>query len=155
MTNDRANVINSLSSDLSEKEKREIRQAYQNGYYSLLLNYNDELLSAGNYYWWYQTNNIANKETIKGFYKDFLNGNASNGLTYNKNGDYWVSIKNQSTNLGVKTGDIKDFSGINADSVDLYVDAREYICKYTLTNVTYNGVNIKDLTLADGSKICN
>ena len=155
MTNDRANVINSLSSDLSEKEKREIRQAYQNGYYSLLFNYNDELLSAGNYYWWYQTNNIANKETIKGFYKDFLNGNASNGLTYNKNGDYWVSIKNQSTNLGVKTGDIKDFSGINADSVDLYVDAREYICKYTLTNVTYNGVNIKDLTLADGSKICN
>ena len=156
MTLDKENVINNLSTQsLSEQEKREIKQAYQDGYYSLLLNYNDKALSSHDYYWWYQTNNIASKEPLKGFYVGFENGIAPNGLTYNKTGNYWSNIVGQNTNLGVKSGNILDFSGNTANSVDLYIDAREYICKYTLTNVTYKGVNIKNLTLSNGDKICD
>ena len=156
MTLDKQNVINNLStSSLSEQEKRTIKQAYQDGYYSLLLNYNDTALSTSNYYWWYQTNNIASKEPLKGFYVGFENGLAPNGLTYNKTGDYWSNIVGQTTNIGVKSGNIYDISKNVANSVDLYADAREYICKYTMTNVTYKGTNIKELTLANGEKMCN
>ena len=143
------------NSSLSDREKRDIIQEYQSGYYSLLLNYNDVNLTTNNYYWWYQTNNIASKETLKGFYIEFDNGIAPNGLTYNKTGNYWSSIVGQSTNLGVKSGSILDKTGADANSVDLYVEAREYICKYSLSNVLYNGTNIKDLTLSDGTKMCN
>lgn len=156
MTLDKQNVINSLStSSLSDQEKRAIKQSYQDGYYSLLLNYNDTALSTSNYYWWYQTNNIASKEPLKGFYVGFENGLAPNGLTYNKTGNYWSNIVGQTTNIGVKSGNIYDISKNEANSVDLYADAREYICKYAMTNVTYKGTNIKELTLANGEKMCN
>ncbi len=156
MTLDKQNVINNLStSSLSDQEKREIKQSYQDGYYSLLLNYNDTALSTSNYYWWYQTNNIASKEPLKGFYVGFENGLAPNGLTYNKTGNYWSNIVGQTTNIGVKSGNIYDISKNVANSVDLYADAREYICKYAMTNVTYKGTNIKELTLANGEKMCN
>ena len=144
----------SLSNSAKAKAKAEINNGYQNGYYSLLLNYNNIALSTGNYYWWYQTNNIASKEKLNGFYVDFENGLAPNGLTYNKTGDSWSNIVGQTTNLGVKTGNIYDFKGNVADSVDLYVEAREYVCKYSLSNVTYNGGNIKALTMSDGTKLC-
>lgn len=156
MTLDKQNVINNLlTSSLSDQEKRAIKQSYQDGYYSLLLNYNDTALSTSNYYWWYQTNNIASKEPLKGFYVGFENGLAPNGLTYNKTGDYWSNIVGQTTNIGVKSGNIYDISKNVANSVDLYADAREYICKYAMTNVTYKGTNIKELTLANGEKMCN
>ena len=155
MTMGKDDIIQDLSiSSLSEKEKRQIIQSYQNGYYSLLLNYNDTNLSSSNYYWWYQTNNIASKEALKGFYVGFENGLAPNGLTFNKTGNYWSNIVGQTTNIGVKEGNIFDQNGSIANSVDLYVEAREYICKYSLSNVTYNGTNIKDLVLSDGDKIC-
>ncbi|MBP3766473.1 MAG: prepilin-type N-terminal cleavage/methylation domain-containing protein [Bacilli bacterium] len=156
MTLNHESIINDITSNasLSAKEKREISQSYQDGYYSLLLNYNDAALSSGNYYWWYQTNNIASKETLKGFYVGFENGQAPNGLTYNKTGNNWSNIVGQATNIGVKNGSINDFNGNAANSVDLYAEAREYICKYSLSNVTYNGTNIKNLTLANGEKMC-
>ena len=156
MTLNHERIINDITSNasLSAKEKREISQSYQDGYYSLLLNYNDAALSSGNYYWWYQTNNIASRETLKGFYVGFENGQAPNGLTYNKTGNNWSNIVGQATNIGVKNGSINDFNGNAANSVDLYAEAREYICKYSLSNVTYNGTNIKNLTLANGEKMC-
>ena len=156
MISDKENVIEDLASNtsLTSKEKREISQEYQDGYYSLLLNYNNKELSSGNYYWWYQTSNIASRETLKGFYIGFDNGIAPNGLTYNKTGDYWSNIVGQTSNIGIKNGDIFDENGSIADSVDLYADAREYVCKYSLANVTYNGKNIKDLVLSNGDTLC-
>lgn len=153
-------IINDVkASSLSNSEKRQIIQAYQNGYYSLLLNYDDAALSSGSYQWWYQPNNIANKEPLTTvIYSGFKNGQGSCntcGITYNKTGDYWANIKDYNTNLGVKSGNIINFNGENATYVDLYAEAREYICKYTLTDVTYKGTNIKELILSDGTKMCD
>lgn len=146
-------------SNLSIKEKTKIKESYQNGYYSLLLNYNNLDLSTRNYYWWYQTSNFASKESLTGFYVGFDEGIAPNGITYNKKDLNWANISGSKTNIGVKkigneTGTLYDTEGNPATSVDLYVDAREYICKYTMSDVTYNDTYIKDLIMSDGTTLC-
>lgn len=160
MDKNKRSIINNINSaSLSNREKRQRIQEYQNGYYSLMINYNDTALSLNKYNWWYQPNNIASKESLNtDIYTDFLNGHvddSTKGLIYNKTGNYWVSMKDSTSNLGVKSGDIIDLDGNVANSVDLYVDASDYICKYALTNVTYNDTNIKDLILSNGEKLCN
>lgn len=132
---------------LSDEEK----QIYQDGYLSFLLVYNNTDLTSGNFGRWYQTSNFANKEELEGFYPY---ENIGNGFTYNSNENYWLNIVGKSTNLGIKSGNLYDLNNNTATQVDLYIEAREYICKYAMTNVTYNGTDIRSLTLADGTIMC-
>jgi hypothetical protein len=146
------------SSELSDKEKKRkissIKEDYQNGYYSLLLNYNDEDLS-GNYSWWYQTSNFAAKEAIKGFSitGSNLSVNLINGITYNNSdtSTSWAKIIGKDTNygLGITSGDITYPDG-TATSIDLYAEAREYICNYGLSDVKYNGESLNTFVYSDG-----
>lgn len=140
--------INSLSLTAKEKEKEinKFKEAYQRGYYSLLLNYNDKALSSGNYAWWYQTSNFANKETLFGF-STYPTGNIGTGITYSANSDSWAIAGTYT--LGNKTGNIIGFDG-TATSVDLYVEAREYICNYSLSDVTYNSISLRNTSYTDG-----
>lgn len=137
------NVIEDLSIGLSEKETEKIKQTYQDGYYSLLLNYNNDDFSNNTYAWWYQTSDFSLKESIKGF-SIYPEGNISTGITYNKDRAYWASTLDNKYTIGIKEGNILN-NGAVATSVDLYAEARDYICKYSLSNLTYNGNNVKNL----------
>ena len=123
--------------------------AKQNGYLSFLLVYDEEF---GNAYSWYQTSNFANKESIAGF----VPFDAPNGLTYNNDSSekYFANILGKKTNIGIISGGTLKNNGNNANEVDLYVEAEEYLCKYAMTTIIYNGDNIKNLYLKDGKKLC-
>lgn len=150
------------SQNLTDREKKKqitnLKEAYQNGYYSLLLNYNNENLSNYNYSWWYQTSNFASKEILSQFTTghkydsydtSYIFGNISNGITYNNSNESWANILGTNYNIGIKSGAINSPNG-DATSIDLYVEAREYICKYSLSNVTYNGHSLNKEAYADG-----
>ena len=141
------NDLEDITSSLTDEDK----EIYQDGYLSFLLVYNNINLSSGNFARWYQTSNIANKEELQGFYPY---ENIGNGLTYRSNENYWSSIVGKSTNIGVKSGALYDLDNNVANQVDLYVEAREYVCKYAMSNVTYNGTDIRSLTLYDGTLMC-
>ena len=137
-------VAKEIDKNLEGNEKALNDQAYQNGYFSFLLNYNNTSLNSANYHWFYQTSNIAKKESLAGYY---LKDNASNGITYNDSNSRtsWAYVLGTKANLGVTSGNIIDQDGNNATSVDLYAEAKDYICTYTMGNVTYNNVNIKTI----------
>ena len=151
MKNNLAAIIAEQESGLKDNEKALLKQSYQNGYFSLLLNYNDLSLSSGRYSWWYQTSNIASKEELDGFYPI---ENIGNGLQFEKNNTYWGYIIGKPAAIGLKSGTIYDMDGNTATSVDLYAEAREYVCKYSLSNITYNGNGIKSLSMFDGTSLC-
>lgn len=145
------NLVNFLKGDgVSENE---LKQTYQDGYYDFILNYNtlennNELTDNG-YLHFYQTNDISKKEKLSGFGADTVT-NDFNGLTYNESSTYFVSnITNNNYLLGAKNGTItgKNSDGANKGSVDLFVNAKEYICKYSLSDVSVtlngNSINIK------------
>lgn len=142
---DADNVVKAqITADFTDKEKNLLKQAYQDGYFSLLLNYNNTSLDSANYSWFYQTNNIAKKEPLEGFY---IKNNSKNGLTYNSNNNRtnWAYILGINSNIGVISGNIIDANNANATSVDLYAEARDYICTYTMGTVTYNNTDIKTI----------
>jgi len=120
-----------------------------------LLNYNGENITTRNYLWWYQTSNFASKEPLKGFSVSFDEAISPNGITYNKDkyGNSFANILGKDYNLGVKSGNIIGIDGV-ANSVDLYAEAREYICKYSLSDVTYNGKLITTIPYSDGTSFC-
>jgi hypothetical protein len=148
------------SESLTDKEKKKqitsIKEAYQNGYYSLLLNYNGDSLSNNNYSWWYQTSDFASKEAVKGFTvghktssydTSYIFGNINNGINYNSTDTSWANILGTNYNLGIKSGNIVYENG-NATSIDLYVEAREYICNYGISDVKYNGNTLNSTTIS-------
>lgn len=161
---DSAAIINKGTEELNQNSNGEnvdkniqmLTEGYNNGYLSLLLNYNNNSFSDNKYAWWYQTSNFAKKELLKNsVFNIHEEGVTTNGLTYNNEDNYWANILGSQTNLGVKTGgQIIDLENQTANSVDLYVEAREYICNHDLINVTYHGSSIRNLILADGSKFC-
>lgn len=133
-----------------------LREDYHNGYFSLLLNYNNADLNSGNYAWWYQPTNFAKKEVSRNsVINSYKKGTFIDGLSYVENDNFWANNAGRQANLGVKTGGkIIDLNGEEAQSVDLYVEAREYICKYNLGEFKYGLDDIKDIELADGTKFC-
>ena len=137
-------VKTQITNSFTDKEKMLLEQAYQNGYFSLLLNYDNASLDSANYSWFYQTNNVSKKESLQGFY---IKSNARNGLTYNDNNNRsnWSYVLGSNTNIGVISGNIINLEGNNSTSVDLYAEAKDYVCTYTMGNVTYNNVNIKTI----------
>ena len=166
-------IINSNSS-LTAKEKAKqiamMKENFQNGYFSLLLDYSgitDQINLNSNYTWWYQTSNFAKKENLSGVvltsgsYNPYLipyqySGNACKlaGLKYNSDKNSWADGCDESHYaIGLKSGNIVAPNG-NATSVDLWVGAREYICNYSLSTVTINGTAIQDKIWQDGSKLC-
>lgn len=153
-----------LSDKQKERSKTLIREAYQNGYLSLLLNYNSKgtnNISNDNYMWWYQTSNFAQKEPINGYTIDFDEATIIKndscgfaGLQYNADTDSWVNGCNGNFyNLGSKTTTINGPTA-PVNSVDLWVEARDYICNYSLSTVTLNGNNLTDMKFADDSSFC-
>lgn len=160
------NIQNGSIGDLTSKELEEIeklinitKEQYQNGYYSLLLNYNNVALSSGNYSWWYQTSNFAKKESLSGFtvsYGDLgVDGEIGSddvfhgitGIAYNKTDSSFFTAGYNST-LGVISGNLTNYNG-NISSIDLYAEAREYLCRYSLSDVTYNGQSLKTYKYSD------
>lgn len=133
-----------------------LREDYHNGYFSLLLNYNNADLNSGNYAWWYQPTNFAKKEVSRNsVINSYKKGTFIDGLSFVENDNFWANNAGRQANLGVKTGGkIIDLNGVEAQSVDLYVEAREYICKYNLGEFKYGLDDIKDIELADGTKFC-
>lgn len=161
--NDMETIVNNSGESTSVKTatNRRNAQSYRNGYYSLLLNYNNQALSSNKYYWWDQTNNFANKETIEGFNNSskvdgIITGknNLTSGLTYNNTETSFANIDSTQYNIGLKSGNLVYPSG-NATSVDLYAEARNYICKYSLNTLIYDSKDIKEYNYADGTDFCN
>lgn len=167
-------IINA-DTTLSEKQKTKqinsMKENFQNGYFSLLLDYNGSVnvidLSS-NYTWWYQTSNFAKKENLSGVittsdtYNEYLiptqySGDACkfSGLKYNSDANSWADGCDESHYaIGLKSGNILSPSG-TATTVDLWAGAREYVCNYALSDVTINGVSIKSKIWTDGTSLCN
>lgn len=159
-------IDNDTSLDAKQKERNKtlIKEAYQNGYFSLLLNYDSTSsydISNDNYMWWYQTSNFAKKEPITGYTIDFPEATiikndscGFTGLQYSSKTDSWVNGCNGNFyNLGSKTTTINGPTA-PVNSVDLWVEARDYICNYSLSTVTLNGNNLTDMKFADDSSFC-
>lgn len=160
-TKDLENIINkyneeidSQTNDATERKKLKdkFKQLYQNGYFSFLLDYNASemnniIAEDTGYSRWRQTSNFANKEIIAGVnFTDLGIMNNSScgfiGLKYNKEGNSWVNgCEGDYYQLGSKNGIINGIDNV-ADSVALYAEAKEYYCKYKLSEITINGVSL-------------
>lgn len=168
------NSDGSLSDSQKNKQINIMKENFQNGYFSLLLDYSssDHIIDlSSNYTWWYQTNNFANKEKLSGVittsdtYNPYLipsqysdsNACMFSGLEYNSESEAtsWADgCDNTHYAIGLKSGTISSPSG-TATTVDLWAGAREYICNYSLSNVTINGTSVKDKIWTDGTPLCN
>ena len=145
---------------------------FQNGYFSLLLNYGNvqnKIDLNSNYTWWYQASNFAKKESLSGVvltsdnsYNPYLiptkytNACVFEGLQYNADKNSWASGCDENHYaIGLKSGNILAPPSGNVASVELWAEAREYLCNYSLSNVTLNGSRIKDQKWYDGSNLCS
>lgn len=146
--NEQENEIKSTSSSDKDKEKaiREMKENYQNGYYYLLLDYPGVTgVELQNYNEWYQTNNFTKINKLEGAYYVGLGYNSNTscrfiGFQYNKNIDtnhsYVNGCQGESFTLGSTNGTINKDTGTTT-SVDLWVNADEYISKYALSTLDY------------------
>lgn len=164
-------TMDSKDSTMDSKEKTKqitmMKETFQNGYFSLLLDYNNDthFIDLNNpYTWWYQTSNFTKKEALAGViltsddsYNSYLipyqyGGNACkfSGLKYNSDQSSWVDGCDATHYaIGLKSGDIISPTG-NANNVNLWAEAKEYVCKYSLSDVTINGVSIKSQICKEG-----
>lgn len=168
------NSDSSLSNSQKTKQINIMKENFQNGYFSLLLDYNSSshvIDLSSNYTWWYQTNNFANKEKLSGVittsdtYNPYIIPNQYNdsnacmfsGLEYNSEAEAtsWADgCDNTHYAIGLKSGTINSPSGV-ASTVDLWAGAREYICNYSLSDVTIDGTSIKNKTWTNGTPLCS
>lgn len=169
------NMINNDSSLNDSQKKKQIKmmtENFQNGYFSLLLNYGNvqnKIDLNSNYTWWYQASNFAKKESLSGVvltsddsYNPYLiptkytNACVFEGLQYNADKNSWASGCDENHYaIGLKSGNILAPPSGNVASVELWAEAREYLCNYSLSNVTLNGSRIKDQKWYDGSDLCS
>ena len=169
------NMINNDSSLNDSQKKKQIKmmtENFQNGYFSLLLNYGNvqnKIDLNSNYTWWYQASNFAKKESLSGVvltsdnsYNPYLiptkytNACVFEGLQYNADKNSWASGCDENHYaIGLKSGNILAPPSGNVASVELWAEAREYLCNYSLSNVTLNGSRIKDQKWYDGSNLCS
>lgn len=163
-TNDIQAIVGLLNNEinndgnLSTSQKRNLtthnEEIYQNGYYTFLLTYNDVFNTN---YWWSQTSNFANKESLDGYFdkmtfdRNVSHNALNNGIDYSESDEGYAAINNYK--IGLKSGSLAGPVN-NPSSVQLYVDARAYICKYSLSNIIYNGESLTSYKYSDYTDFC-